>query len=682
MKQSITKKLLMASCIAGAFMASDAMAQHTSHPPFYTGNFYKDYVGTRLQVTQPASSPIARDYAYTTSYVAGGGTASWGGAVTTPLVDMEIVIPNGTPGNDSFGCSGLPVGSMTGKIGVVWRGPITSACEFGAKAAAVQAAGASACIIINEYAGEGPVGMAAGALGAGVTIPVMMIGNLDGIAISALYRSSPAGTVKMSLLPWGKNLANDLGFVPGGAAPWSYSAIPAYQLAAGVSATPYKGIDGAFIANYGTAAVDAPVITSSVTFTSDETHATSTVHTSTMTFDNGATAPANTTFAVADSIYAMFGNEYDLSGTTGKGVFNVKYDITNGTGTDDAPGDNSYTHTFNTTDSTFSKARYDFTNDHPIATLWTSPGGNPTAPKDYMWGVPYYVAKGGAAIKNISFSVSSGAGLITAADITFYVFKWTDGTGAALDNIIDGGELQLMGAATKSFDGLVDSSFDFFTTSSVTTDTTGNGGGQMMQLSDNSWYLVVAQANSGVALGCDGILNMYPRAYGRKHVSNVTELYAPIFPGDAASDGTPAKDQFYSSTDRVFASYFGGGTNAFNIDSTFYNQQIGLIPAISFKVAPFVVNAVNNVAPVASKFEVYPNPAKGDVNVSIELINNAKKVSYTILSSTAQLVATETRNNVQNDKFTYSTNKLAPGNYYVVVNADGKQMFKTFTVIK
>ncbi|MBK9177111.1 MAG: T9SS type A sorting domain-containing protein [Flavobacteriales bacterium] len=79
---------------------------------------------------------------------------------------------------DSLGCNALVNGAeLAGKIAVVYRGE----CEFGVKALNAQTAGAVAVVIINNAAGA-PVAMGAGAQGANVTIPVVMI-SLDAGAL-------------------------------------------------------------------------------------------------------------------------------------------------------------------------------------------------------------------------------------------------------------------------------------------------------------------------------------------------------------------------------------------------------------------------------------------------------------------------------------------------------------------
>jgi len=101
--------------------------------------------------------------------------AAWG--QNPPLTDpanavtaFACFVDDGTAA-DSLGCNDLVNGSqLAGKIAVVYRG----VCEFGMKAIKAQNAGAVAVIIINNASGA-PVAMGAGAEGANVSIPVVMI---------------------------------------------------------------------------------------------------------------------------------------------------------------------------------------------------------------------------------------------------------------------------------------------------------------------------------------------------------------------------------------------------------------------------------------------------------------------------------------------------------------------------
>lgn len=658
------KKLMLVTCIG----VSSVVNAQTSHPLSFdssannTWNHYKDYVGTRLQVTAPFPSSIAGDKIYTASW------PTWGGAVITPISDVPVIMMDGTTSlTDSFACGGFAVGAMTGKIALVWRGPLGgSACEFGYKALQAQNAGAIAVVIINQYPGEGPVGMAAGSSGASVTIPVFMIGNLDGIAISAVYHTSPPNTVKMTITPWGIGKNNDIGFLPGGISIWHDYAIPASQLTGPSVPQAYKGIDGAFIGNWGVNNATNVQLNSSVTFTPNGGSA-GTPHTSSVSLAS---------FPAIDSVWTMFGAEYDLPAASGEGRYDLTYTLTSDS-TDEFSADNTANYSFYACDSTFSKGRYDFAKKRPVANAWYTPGFN------YLWGVPYYVAMGGSAIKNLQFSASSGPGLLPVATMNFYVFKWTDGSfgTSSLNNAIETGEMELVGAATKNFDGVSDSSFNFFTVP-IVADTTNFTSGPQVILDSAKWYLVAAEVvypgTSRIALGCDGSLGAYPRTYGRAHFNNFTELYNPAVDTDKVSLRTVYQGAAWTSFT------FGGAS--YNVDSVTYHGQIGLIPAIAMNITPKSTSVIDNSGVNNTnadvKIAVYPNPASDYVTVSLDMLSKAKTVTYTVISSAATIVRKETRNNITNDKYTFSTSKLASGNYFVVINADGRNMIRKFAVIK
>ncbi len=106
---------------------------------------------------------------------------------------------------DSLGCLQLTNGAdVAGKIAVIYRGE----CEFGVKALNANLAGAIAVVIVNNVPGS-PVGMAAGASGDQVTVPVVMISQEAG----ALLRDEIiAGNVEVFI---GNKLglfSHDLGF--------------------------------------------------------------------------------------------------------------------------------------------------------------------------------------------------------------------------------------------------------------------------------------------------------------------------------------------------------------------------------------------------------------------------------------------------------------------------------------
>jgi PA domain/Secretion system C-terminal sorting domain len=123
-------------------------------------------------------------------------------SVTAPLMFVAA------PGGDTIACVPPLAANLTGMIAVVYR----ASCEFGAKALAAQNAGAVAVIIINNVGG-GVIQMGGGASGTSVTIPVIMISDIDG----ALLRDAiVAGSITQGFIGSKLGLfADDLGAGPG-----------------------------------------------------------------------------------------------------------------------------------------------------------------------------------------------------------------------------------------------------------------------------------------------------------------------------------------------------------------------------------------------------------------------------------------------------------------------------------
>ena len=648
------RTLVIASFIG---LASTANGQSTSKPLSFppvgtstTPNWYSSYVGVRFQICAPSS--IAGDKIYTTANDGSGGTTMWGGA---PQAFVCQPLKFAGPVPDTNGCSPFAAGYFTGKIALIWRGT----CEFGYKALQAQYAGAIAVVIVNNASG-GPVGMGAGASGASVTIPVYMISLEDGLAIASQLNMGNPVTLT-TLLTWSSGHANDLGLVPEGYSLPVNNATPYSQLNAHPLA--YKGIDGAFVANYGTNDANNVKVKADLSWTPTG-GSSSVVHSDSNTLES--------VFHVTDSVFTIYAAPYDLPTVTGPGQFDLTYTISSDS-VDGFPGDNTVNYSFYATDSLYSKGRYDFANNRPYAALYTGYGGtNPT----YIWGVPYYIANGGDVFSHVQFSVSSGPGLLNGL-VNIYVFKWVDGSGSTpVDSLMQNDELSMIGVGTKAFDGVLDSSFQFFSVP-VSGDTTNEGFDQVFT-SSNSWYVIGAEVATGTALGLDGVVDGYPRAYGRTQAPGAKyyEYYNPIWEADR---NTSAAGMLSNPTSPWYPWSFDG-VGSYDIDSVTYSTQKGLIPALPFTTTSHI-SAVNHVSNFAN-VSVFPNPAADYVNVSVDLKSTAKKVTYTVINSSAQVVSKVSHDNVQNDKYTFNTSSLPSGNYFMVINADDKVTFKKFTVVK
>jgi hypothetical protein len=637
-------------------------------------NWYADYVGLRVQVVTPAA--IAGDKVYKSANDGNtSNTNNWGGFVTVPIVNVPIFMDSTI---DSSGCTAFSpaaAATMNGKIAVIWRGPLSGPCDFGCKALNAQNAGAVAIILINEYPGQGPIGMAASTSCLGITIPVFMIGNLDGIAISGQYRAGIP--VRMTITPWGQGLTNDLGFVPGGVAGWHSCAVPKSQLASNGNPFAYKGKDGAFVANYGSHLATHVKVSSTLSFTPTGGSATQ-LHT-----DTSGTLAA---FPVLDSIYAMFApSEYDLPTTAGTGRFDLVYHIIADT-PDQYTYDNVSTYSFYATDSLYSKGRYDFSTNQPIRTIYESfNGGN-----EYLWGPTFYVANAGSSLSTVQYSlamnVPAGGSNLLSGSNNVYLFKWVDGyvdsTNSITypkDSIMENGELQLVSLGVKNYNNVTDTS-DALLTLTTMADTNGNG--SHPNLDAQTWYYLAVDVPSSTSvplfLGADGILNPYPRVYGR-FLQNPSVLdYSNVVEAGAESALWPIYNYGNTPTPATYT------TNINSVDSFNYGQQNGLIPAVAMITGPLVVpNSVNNVPSKAfANVSLYPNPATDYLTVSVDLPSTARTVTYEVIDGFAKFVNKEVHYNVQSEKNVISTKNYASGNYFLIIRADDKIMSRKFTVLK
>jgi hypothetical protein len=652
MKQMTTlKKMLLAACIAGAGVANGQIRPLAFGPfPYGAGesdpNWYKDYVGLRFLVNSPV--PVAGDKVYT---FAGGGTTAWG-ATTAAISNVQICMP--PLGGDTLAAAALPAGSMAGKIGYVYRG---GGVEFVCKAQRCQDAGAIAVVIVNNQTG-GPIGMGAGTVcpAVSVTVPVFMISKEDGDPITAQYRAGD--TARMTITQWGLNLPNDAGFVPGGVANWHAYAIPSNQLQSSGNPFEYKMMDGAFIANYGTNDLTNVKVNVSTSFT-PAGGSPSVVHTNTVSL---------TSFPVADSIYAMFANsEYDLT-PSGKGRYDVRYDIFSPDMADDNPADNSMTTTFYVTDSTYSKGRYDFATNAPLKTISNSFNGG----DGFVWGPMYYVKNGGTALSRVQYSMSfNGSGpLGTPANI--FLFKWTDGAGGPGDSIVQNGELELKSVGVHNYDGVLD-------TSGATLNFWGmgdlDGNPTTVMLEANSWYYLAVAVPPSHFLGSDGVFHSYPRIFGRYQLNNSVIDYSSMV--NLSKDDIIATP---TSANAPLPSAFISFVNS--IDSVNYSSTRGLLPAVAMIANNNPIISVPNSPVSTAKINLFPNPASDKLNVSVAFEKTSKKVTYLVLDGLGRQVSRFVHENVIADNFAINTADYAAGNYYLVISNDEKAMARKFVIAK
>jgi len=105
------------------------------------------------------------------------------GAVTSPLRDVTVL------GDDGTACNTLPAFSLPGYIALIERGT----CTFAIKVANAVAAGATGVLLYNN---SGPVTGQAYTVGAGGGyVPVVMLGQSDGVAMKTYIAANPNAQV-------------------------------------------------------------------------------------------------------------------------------------------------------------------------------------------------------------------------------------------------------------------------------------------------------------------------------------------------------------------------------------------------------------------------------------------------------------------------------------------------------
>ncbi|RYE21060.1 MAG: T9SS type A sorting domain-containing protein [Sphingobacteriales bacterium] len=636
--------------LAAAMLATTAPQVATAQVmPHFDLNWYSDYVGNRISVVDPTA--LAKPLIHTISKENADDANGWGGLIGNGIIGEDLVA-----GMPYDGCGTLTNASaMVGNVALIQRGD----CEFGVKALNAQTAGAVAIFIVNNVDGP-PVGMGAGAQGANVTIPVVMISKADGAILKTALDASTA--VKVTLSTWGNNFTNDLGIVVKGGAINYASAIPYSQLSGASSVSSYGIVPGAVLANFGSATLHNVSIGAKLTWFP-------TGGNPTVVFDTNTAATPVATFAPTDSIVNPFVNKfYNLPNTTATGRYEMTY-TAKADETDDFINDNTATYTMNVTANTFSRTSYDLTADKPnYGSYFGFRAGN-----EFISGPMMFVAKGDYQVQALKVSVTTPANadpednsLVDFGTLNVFIWKWVD---ANSDGVMTAGEVSKVGIASHEMvEG--DTQQQIFTLP-VVSFTNAN---QPLVTEANTWYWTTAVMPANTFIGCDGESNFQPRSYFKNNVTTgkTKDFFAPIFAGTDAT--------FTDDPSNAAQMYPFEATN--NPDSVRFGQQrTGAVAGISWITSVFTTG-VKEVKASNSAFNIYPNPAVDVMNVSVNLDKEAKKVYYTIIDQVGRKISEVAHTNVTKEEYQIPTTNLAPGSYMLIINVDGLPNVKQFTIVK
>ena len=328
----------------------------------------------------------------------------------TFVQDTLKVVDDGSTGTNAQGnpisaegCNPL-INDLTGKIAVIFR----NTCEFGVKALNAQNAGAVGVIIVNRNPGE-VIAMGAGAQGANVTIPVVMLDLTDGLNLISTMANGPVVMFlgnKTGLFP------NDGGISANAALLPRQGMIPS-QLAQ--NGTEFNFDLGARVYNYGnqpqTMSLNAKITNPSGATVYDNTVSNMAVAAG----DSVDVDPSAANNLPNFSLASYPAGTYTLTYTVGLAV------------ADDYVADNTLISTFTVTDSMFSYAQADPTTGSPTGGNYYRPGTN-----NQTYSACQVLDNANASrlkATGIYFSATTSAAsgvLLTGEEMALYLYKWED----------------------------------------------------------------------------------------------------------------------------------------------------------------------------------------------------------------------------------------------------------------
>ncbi|MEY4604230.1 MAG: hypothetical protein RIT43_1522 [Bacteroidota bacterium] len=528
---------------------------------------------------------IQGSYDHTWADPAGGwGTPDFNIPGTFVQGDLMLV-EDGSAGTNAQGhpvsqegCNPL-TNDLTGKIAVIYR----NTCEFGQKALNAQTAGAIGAIVINRD--PEVIQMGAGASGASVTIPVVMLTSFDG---ATLVNEMQNGTVNVFIGNKVGVFANDVAIRPGGTLISKSTGVPALLAQNGSEFTFDIGTQ---LFNDGSSAQTNISVNATVT-------------------DPSGVAVYNQTITVAslaspDSVYLYPGEAQAFPAFSlpsyAPGRYTLTYTVGLDAANDDYPADNVISSDFVINDTIFSYSSLNEVNNLPAGVGGYRPNENnatfsicnvisdPNASRIGVQGLYF------ALVTNAADSID-----LTGEEIALNLYEWGD-------NFVD------LNDANLAFNVLTPVAFGYYYYPSDLQDSIVYGAFQEPYvLENNKRYLACAQTvNLNVFFRYDTQIN---------YTTNVNGYLQPLFPVE--SDGT----------------YSAGGFGSDNAPAL----AVRVFDAASASIAESnVVNAVAYPNPAVDNLSI---SVEGEGTAMISLTDVAGRE---VLTSAVTLVNGKTNLNIE-----------------------------------
>lgn len=632
------KNLLSAILFSGLGVMSftGVTAQVIPHSS-YSGNLD----GTRFVVTEPATIYGLKKVNY----------APWGTLASPTIVDAVVEKAYDTLGATTLlnGTGSYP--ALTGKFALIFRG---GGISFSDKVNRCISKGATGVIIVNNVPGD-PVGMSPTPAGSTASVPVMMISDVDGQAISDQIKAG--ATVKVTIGSWTTGATHDLGIVSAFQNIPHALNIPLHQMTGSGATEAFKHYVGGAVANYGSSDETGITVVDSVFWTP-------TSGTASFVTSKSYSIPS---LKVADSVafgFGAAGSAYSLTVPTTTGRYDFRHSLTYDS-TDEVVADNQLTISQYISDSIYCKGAYDYANHRPVITMGIRPGVT-GSPITFYMGNTFYVKNGGYAARNLQFSISiNDVPTLDGKSSYIYLYKWNDGA-VAKDSFMQAGELTAVGQGAVNFT-TADSSGDVFTVPFLDIDNPASG--KPVIVEDNTWYIAMAEIPAPCFVGVYQRNSFFARSYAQWKQSGSV-------PGGAVYDipvglWADEKANFETLPENSLAPYPFCLANSFAIDSINFDLNTSL-PAFGLLMSKDKPNSLfETPGKEIGQVNVFPNPAdKGNITVAVNLITKSKKVEYRLTDVLGRALQAETHYNVLNEQFQMNTAKYPTGNYFLTILTD------------
>jgi len=553
-------------------------------------------------------------------YTFGDTGGTWGANLLDSIWTGDAILIEDAVDPTSDGCTET-MQDLSDKIVLIDRG----ACEFGVKALNAEMANAVAVIIMNINPGEGALGLGAGAVGAQVTIPVVMVSYEDGLKLKEGLLN---GTVNISM--GAIQFANDLQIDQLSTLKPFTGTIPSSQVASGNNIfTPTARITN-------TGFNDAVNVTSTVTidFTPDGG-----------TSSNVYTESADTTILPTDSLVALSTIDFDLDNPE-KGRYEVTYTITSDS-TDLLPIDNVISETFDVVEGALARGSWDFDNNRPFVSFNTTiaDGG----PIEFFQSIsfPEQGPLDAMQLDAVTFRIGTDQASLAGESITGTLYSWDD---VNMNGVVEDMELGLAGIGSQVFDGAA---------------------------TNEEWVsMEILDANTGARIILDTETTYW---MGVKYLGTNTVTIG----FDASYNNFLALDGFANS----FADFpylilndFPDGING-NLADLGSFTDFGATLAIGYLVTPILFGSTDAPA-LGADVSIYPNPASDVLFADITLIEPADQLLYSVLDINGKVIFSKKVTNIDNYLAKLDAADLAAGTYYLRLIDGNKVQTQSFVIAK